>query len=253
MPDNTSLMLAYALHEALDSVVAPDVRDEVIAVALNFAGLSELPKSTSAFLSFVRGPLVQTLEQIVGERTARLGLEEFHRLTLGSDQESTSEIRPIAEVAAAIKDSERSSGPVTRNTSSEPASSADEEADEGTHTNVVLMASMDDPCILQLSDLLSDKARVEAVDDVLALIEAVKNDPRHYLVIIDGSMPTVSVATLVALGPDMPDHARVLLWKLDKMDREQIAESYEQNPNWIDMASAKSVEQLADTCKELLD
>lgn len=263
MPDNNSSstqLYAQALREALDSVVAPDVRDEVIETALNFAELESPPADQAAFFSFVSGPVRITLEQIVGRRTALLAIEELHRLLGVHDDfaDGSSEIRRISELSMPAGRS-GSSGPIKRDVKGARVSRPDQDAPRRTLPvpdglpPSVFIATTDVHMAKALASQLQGIASVQAIDDLLTLMEEIRSaDQRALIVIIDGRMPTISVATIATLGPELPEHAHVLLWRADDTTKQQAQAVSEKSRDWLRIPEQHSLDEIAALCQSLL-
>jgi hypothetical protein len=83
--------LRRAVHETLDRIVSPAVRDTLLAEALTAAALSSLPSEVSQYLDFLDGPLRRVLEQALGRELGRSVADELERLSSlleGRDPES---------------------------------------------------------------------------------------------------------------------------------------------------------------------
>jgi len=73
------------VHETLDSLTAPDVRDELIQNALRMATPSELPNDAQGYARFVRGPLYAVmLHKLGAELTDSISAELEHVLRISS-------------------------------------------------------------------------------------------------------------------------------------------------------------------------
>jgi hypothetical protein len=73
------------IKETLDSVVAPAVRDALIATALEAASCREVPADPEQFRSFVDGPLRTALMQGLGQEMAESIVEELQRMAQLTD------------------------------------------------------------------------------------------------------------------------------------------------------------------------
>jgi hypothetical protein len=83
--------LRRTVHETLDSIVSPAVRDTFLTEALTAAGLPRLPNDVDKYLDFLDGPLRRILEQALGRELGRSVVEELARLSShleGRDPES---------------------------------------------------------------------------------------------------------------------------------------------------------------------
>ncbi|MCB9667543.1 MAG: hypothetical protein H6715_05420 [Myxococcales bacterium] len=263
MPDdqrpNTQLY-AQALQEALDSVVAPEVRDEVIATALQVAGLSEPPGKQTALLAFVRKALRTTLEEVVGRKTALLAIEEVHRL-LGIQNDfadGSSEIRRISELSLPPTGTSGSSGPVKRKSNDSDRMLKTRTARQTIPAShdlppAVFIATTDVTSSQQLAARLDGVASVQAIDDLFSLMEEIHNArDRPLVVIVDGHMPAISITTIAALGPELPEHAHVLLWRSDTSSQQQAHALFDKSRDWLRLPDAHSLDQVAELCDCLL-
>lgn len=69
------------MHDTLDSIVSPALRDTLLAEALSAAALNTLPTEPGAYLDFLDGPLRQALERALGRELGRSVREELERLS----------------------------------------------------------------------------------------------------------------------------------------------------------------------------
>ncbi len=258
---NTHLY-AQALREALDSVVAPEVRDEVIQRALRAEGLDSPPVHQGAFLDFVRRPVHASLERVVGKKTALAAVNEVHRLMGIHDDfaDGSSEIRRISELSVPPVRT-GSSGPVKREKSDQRGAKRLAQH-EARHTMpvsqglppAVLIATTDVSTSQQLAACLEGIASVQALDDLFLLMEEVHNaKDRSLVVIIDGQMSPISAATIAALGPELPEHAHVLLWRTSLVSKEQAHVLWSKSKDWLRIPEDHTVDQIAELCDCLLD
>src|SRR5690349_12917981 len=76
-----SKYLSDAVREALDSIVAPSVRDSVLAAALAEHAGSDVPNNPVEFEEFLCGPLRSALLRSLGEDAGQAIFEELERVS----------------------------------------------------------------------------------------------------------------------------------------------------------------------------
>lgn len=93
MTDSVACHWPRVLSEALDSVVAPEVRDRVLREALRAGSLESLPATFAEFRDFLQGPLFLTLMRELGEDLGRSIMSELGAIaaTAERDVESRAE------------------------------------------------------------------------------------------------------------------------------------------------------------------
>ena len=77
--------LSRALHETLDVLVAPAVRNALIHDALRAAGLEGVPKDPGGMRRFVEGPLRETAAGALGPELAASIADEIARVLFGAE------------------------------------------------------------------------------------------------------------------------------------------------------------------------
>lgn len=106
--------LLRGVHDTLDSIVSPAVRDTLLGEALSRAGLTAIPTDPDPFLAFLDGPLRLTLEQALGRELGRSVREELERLSVLLAQ---AEADPMEQLEAARARASRSPAMLERDPS----------------------------------------------------------------------------------------------------------------------------------------
>jgi hypothetical protein len=78
--DGESTLIPQAVREALDSVVAPSVRDALLSDALSQSSDAELPTDPEQLRHFVDGPLKTSLIRTLGSELGESVMQELERL-----------------------------------------------------------------------------------------------------------------------------------------------------------------------------
>ena len=250
-------LIERAVAEAIGAVAAPAVRDEVIELALRWAGCAALPERGSAVASFVEGPLFRALVHVLGEPSASSSQTVLAAVTAMVMDEEVSEIRPSWPVLAldpAEDDPELIIEVEMESETDEEVSSVPTATDPAPRRDLPLLvvASSSPTTLSMLSVALGGAAYIEPARDALALLEGLgRNDAG--LIVLDCKRPTVQVETLLAMQPELPAGLRVVLFGEPRgLERHLEAAGAEMPETWICCGSDASVEDLAAVCRVLL-
>ncbi|MEZ4340563.1 MAG: hypothetical protein R3B82_28415 [Sandaracinaceae bacterium] len=238
--------------EAIDALATPKVRNAVIALALRWGRHSSIPERGSEVADFFRGPLFAAAEQVLG---------------LGAAESLEMQLAPIAGMLASVEvSSVRPSAPpddddfpLLRISSVPPEVIAPRRSPQFAtdpappHVPVVAVASMDPGGLSEMSLALAGVATVHPAQDALEILDELGHRETD-LVVIDCRRPVVSVETLLALGPELPPGARIVLWG-ERADLEHrlstIGIALPQS--WVCCGPHASAEDVGAVCRVLLD
>ena len=109
MGDPNDRLMSEAVREALDSVVAPGLRDAILGAALAETDGHEIPVDVSGFRAFVRGPLRRAVALAVGEALTGPLMDELERI--GCSIPPTGRPPPPERRSRGVSRSRRPSGP----------------------------------------------------------------------------------------------------------------------------------------------
>ncbi|MCB9593398.1 MAG: hypothetical protein H6719_11760 [Sandaracinaceae bacterium] len=245
-----------AVVEAIDALAVPKVRNAVLALALRWAQHERIPERGPEVADFVRGALFAAAEQVLGQ---------------GAAESLEGQLLPVAEMVRSTEvSSVRPSRPPGRTTPGDfpevtyvpPPVLSHPPAEPGPlyptdpapeRVQIVAVASMDPGGLSEMSRALVGVATVHAVRDALAILEEL--DQRETdLVVVDCRRPVVSVETLLALGPELPSDARIVLWgeRADLEERLGVI-GIELPDNWVCCGPHASAEDVGAVCRILLD
>lgn len=228
-----------AVTEAVEAVAAPDVRSEVIQLALRWARCSRIPERGPEVDAFVTGPLFFAVERALGEEAAQMVRDE------------------LGAVAAQVRGEEALAQPPS------PTEWDDDEPEliiEPLVTSpaprgelpLLVVASSSPVALSLLSLALGGAAYIEPARDPLALLDGLGQGDEG-LIVLDCRNPTVRVETLLAMQPDLPTGLRVVLWGESAALEEQLAELGASKPEtWICCGANASAEDVATVCRVLL-
>jgi CheY-like chemotaxis protein len=178
-----------AVHEALDAVAAPAVRDRIVRSALLRAGLGIIPTGES-LADFVSGPLRFTISE---------------RIDLATADSVVSDLMPVIRMIATRTSSvrRRVEDPRTVPPSLDPRQS------------IVVVATADAEAFEELVERIGDVAQVERVKHVYGLLQAAElHAGRHPRLVIDCRAPELGARVLGSLGRLIEPATRVVLWGL---------------------------------------
>lgn len=240
--------------ESIDALATPKVRNAVIALALRWGRHSRMPDRGPEVVAFVRGPLFAAAEQVLG---------------VGAAESLETQLLPVAQmVGSAEVSSVRPSQPPSEDDfpilhiSSAPPEVVTHPPGRGplfatdpapANVPVVAVASMDPGGLSEMSMALAGVATVHHAHDALEILDELGHRETD-LVVIDCRRPVVSVETLLALGPELPPGARVVLWG-ERADLEQRLSTIgiELPDSWVCCGPHASAEDVGAVCRVLLD
>jgi hypothetical protein len=255
------LLVARAIEEAIESVTTRQVRQSLIATALARAGLTSIPPPGPEVIAFVEGELIQALAARVGHETALEVLEQ---------------VRPILRRVLPPRVSRRPTPvvplplPASRPTLRAPQAADPDELDEsgvfrsskspGTcpapsgPLATIFLASRDADAAIALALGAQQHAAVRVVEGLLDLLDAIdeESDGTVRVLVTDGLYPTVQIASLVAVAPDLIGRVTVVLWRPRRGDRPALATAAESTAGWIE-AGARPPAELAALCVAAID
>jgi hypothetical protein len=247
-------LIERAVAEAIGAVAAPVVRDEVIELALRWAGCAAVPERGPAVASFVEGPLFRALVHVLGEPSASTVCDELAAVTAMVMDEEVSEIRPSWPVLALDPAEDDPELIIEMEAEVVEVSSVPTATDPAPRRDLPLLvvASSSPTTLSMLSVALGGAAYIEPARDALALLEGLgRNDAG--LIVLDCKRPTVQVETLLAMQPELPAGLRVVLFGEPRgLERHLEAAGAEMPASWICCGTDASVEDLAAVCRVLL-
>ncbi|MGE3630897.1 MAG: hypothetical protein AB7P00_13430 [Sandaracinaceae bacterium] len=254
-------LVERAVCEAIDAYAAPKVRAAVVELALRWARVSVIPERGPEVREFVEGALVHAAVQMLGAEAGDAIKAEMAPIVSMVAEREISTVRPSTTPPRGqpiIKP--ESDYPEIEIGHSEPPvrTARGQRAASPTVPGPisfarVLVASMDPASVAELSRWLAGAATVEPVRDALEVLDNLGYGSCG-LVIVDCRRPAVSVETLLALAPDMPKDARVVLWG-ERHDLEQhLARLGVRMPGeWVCCGPAASAEDVGAIVRILLD
>lgn len=207
---------AQSVLEGLQSVVPEPVAKVVLESALALAGRSVVPENAMQASEFIQGPLLTSLSTTLEGQGAHTFLERMQPiLALATTVPGESHVRLKAKQA---------SGPL------------------------VLFASLDPAHAQEARQQLGDRARVDSANNVLDLLLRINNAHRddEIALVIDGVEPPIETVALASMIPERTT-LKVILWRVDKGQREDIDASRPQDQSWLasgDNAELKHVIEL---------
>ncbi len=241
-----------AVVEAIDALAVPKVRNAVIALALRWGQHPRIPERGPDVVSFFRGPLFAAAEQVLGVGAAESLEAQLAPIAEMVGSAEVSSVRPSQPPADDFPILHISSAPpavITHPPGRGPLFATDPAP---AYVPVVAVASMDPSGLSEMSLALAGVATVHAANDALEILDEL-GDRRTDLVVIDCRRPVVSVETLLALGPELPPEARIVLWG-ERADLEQRLDmlGLELPDTWVCCGPQASAEDVGAVCRVLL-
>lgn len=290
-PARTENRTAYVIREAIGAVANEDVRDRIVACALATAGETDVPEARHRLRAFIVGPLFASLRDALGLGAAELVIDQIGHVLGGLDlagaEDEISQIRP-ASTPTPVPDAPSGLGaptpvPSTEESGDRPSLGLDLDAqfdelfdESGEHDvvmmqeapvvsphqrptdpapgmlPVVLLASRDRDTLIELRDGLTGGLDVIAVDDPIALLDALQSIPALAVIVIDARHPSVQPATMAAMAPDLPRGVQVLLWGVTPRLEAEINGLGEGTVHWVGCGAATPPEEVAFLCVSML-
>ncbi|MBX3270304.1 MAG: hypothetical protein KF729_08580 [Sandaracinaceae bacterium] len=247
-------LVERAVVEAIDALASEKVRNAVLELALRWSRNSTIPERGPDVADFVEGALFVATEQVLGLAAAEALAAQLAPIAAMVRSQEISSVRPTPDVGVA-RDSfpELSISSPIAPTSRPPAGGRLVTDPAPERVPFVAVASSDPGGLDEMSRALGGVATVHAVRDALAILDEL-DDRETDLVVIDCRRPVVSVETLLALGPELPGDARIVLWG-ERADLEaSLAQLGIALPdNWICCGPHASAEDVGAVCRVLLD
>lgn len=254
-------LIERTVREAVDALAAPAVRDEVIELALRWAGCAAFPERGPAVASFVEGPLFRALVHTLGEAAASTVRDELGAVTAMVMDEEVSEVRSSWPALALDPDDDEPELIVEMDMDVDEVEVVEVEVAPppnatrpapGRDLPLLVVASSNPTTLSMLSVALGGAAYIEPARDAIALLDGLgRNDAG--LLVLDCKRPTVQVETLLALSPELPAGLRVVLFGEPRgLERHLEAAGAAMPEAWVCCGSDASVDDLAAVCRVLL-
>lgn len=243
-----------AIVEAIDALVAPAVRTRIVELALRWARRTSVPERGPEVEEFVNGPLRAALEATAGEQVALAVNEELATLVAVVADAEVSSVRsswpaPGSEpeiTVGAWDDLEdpREDPPAGPPFPTEPAPQCD--------LPLVLVASYDPTTVARLGAALAGLAFLEPVSDALGVLDGLDRHPTS-VIVLDCRRPSIAAETLLAIEPELPAGARVVLWgETPALERALGRLGAGIPQGWVRCGAGAQPEDVAAVCRVLL-
>ncbi len=249
-------LIERAVVESLDALAAPKVRNAIIALAMRWARTDRIPERGPEVALFINGALFAAAEQVLGQAAAEsidVQLAPLGEMVASSEISSVRPSRPAGPIddddfpeISVASPPELLRDPYARRPhfATDPAPA---------HDQVVLVASEDPSGVQEMSQALAGVASVEVVRDALDLLDELGRHDTS-LVVVDCRRPVVSVETLLALGPELPSEARIVLWGERANLESDLSRLDSALPDtWVCCGPRASADDVGAVCRILLD
>ncbi|MFT5359484.1 MAG: hypothetical protein ACI9KE_006727 [Polyangiales bacterium] len=215
------------VREAVLSLAAQPVAEDVIADAVGRARLSAVPTGGASLREFIALHLHEAVTSTLGEDAADALLQ-----TLG----------PIARKIPTL---------VPARLSPAPPSVHERRTSTPTLTPTVLLATSDVHRANLLDSALKD-VRVTMVHDVVALLDIVQAIPyMQAVVVLDCLSPSVHPATLVTVAPEMVAGTEFVLWESGDATGERWMLA-DRTDSWVRCPKGAPIDQVAKAIRALM-
>lgn len=249
----TGGLVERAVVEAIDALAVAKVRNAVLALALRWARHEVIPERGPEVGEFVSGALFAAAEQVLGQAAAESIEKQLLPVADMVAEQEVSSVRPsrppkpdsdypeVTYVAPPV---------VTPLVTARPAMPT---TPAPAHLASVLVASVDPSGVSAMSLTLAGLATVYVVGDALEIIDELSHHEAS-LVVVDCRRPVVSVETLLALGPELPDDARIVLWgERQNLEQDLSGLGIELPDTWICCGPQATADDVGTVCRVLLD
>lgn len=261
-------LVQRAVVEAIDAVAAPALSAEVLSLALKWARCDTVPEGGLEVAEFVEGALYRAAEEVLGAERAGAIRDQLTPLVEMVAYEEVSSVRPSTpglrptplddDDFPELTIEEPRDAPAPLLELDEPLPEEAKRARPLYLTNpaparlpFLFVASRDPTAVQELGAALIGVAAIEPVNDALAVLEGLAEGD---VVVIDCERPSVGLGTLVALAPELPKDARVVLWREREEQHEQLANLGTGMPgDWICCGADASPDDVATVCRVLFE
>jgi hypothetical protein len=253
-------LVEQTVTEAIDAVAAPARRVAVLKLALTWARREAVPERGPEVAEFVEGPLFRAAQELLGHELAeaiRLELAPIVRMTASQE---ISEVRPSTPVEgyAPLPPDEPEDDFPELTVEAAPEEPFEAPRRQAAVTDpapgslpLLLVASVDPSTLQQLGRALAGVASLEPARDALAILE---NLGEGDVVVVDCHRPSVRLETLLALSPELPGEARVVLWREAADLEAQLAAFGSGLPrDWIRCGEDADADDVAAVCRVLFE
>ncbi len=256
------------MHEAIGAVATAPICEAVVGAALRAARRTSIPECGLDVVHFADGPLRRALAMRIGEDIAEEVLEQIGPLLRhASSRTVPANHRPSAPpesgaVPAGSRASVRPTMPIDSVLSPEAVTELQLSAFHATggrnpspddiaasyvrecervdtspapaHAIVMVFLASNDPDLASaLAGALGGRAVVRAVNGLLDLLDLIDEESGvACTVVLDGGLPSVQLASLIAVGPDLRGRAGVVVWRPSEDDRIALSTSREITAGW---------------------
>ncbi|MEM9074062.1 MAG: hypothetical protein AAGE52_36555 [Myxococcota bacterium] len=228
---------AETVREAVAAVAAPEVAARILRRALHLAQESEVPPGGSRLRVFVEHHLRAATTFVMGEDAA----------TAIRDQLAPLLVR-IPTIAPAIALDE----PPLLELEADTPSILPDPLPEPATLRRVLVATLDEDRNVALRRALRGIAETEAIEDVVALLDAIEGRSDNLLLIIDCEDPSVQPTTLATIAPDLPVESIVVLWGASEEELDAATVLVPDSSRWIACDQTAEVDSVASMVRALL-
>jgi hypothetical protein len=284
-------LVARSVREALGTLVSPQVYAQLVARALQTAGLSEIPERGPAIARWIQGALLREVETAVGPDAAELVATQLSPIVAHASANDNA--APRANEARSKSDRSRRSSskaspqrtPFASDVPTGVMASAREQltdtarvsltreqlaklrdpdaghtsrpqASEEASSRVlprILVASSAGREIDALVHHLERSASVTPVSDLVGLLDTL-DEPglNDPIVLLDCLRPTVHVTSIAAIGEDLPRNTTIVLWGASDEAWNELDRERAPNCKWVRCSHEATTADVGTLCAALL-
>ncbi|HVZ32013.1 MAG TPA: hypothetical protein VG963_06290 [Polyangiaceae bacterium] len=282
-------LVSRAVHEALGTLVSPQVYGQLVARALQASGLVEIPESGQAIAQWIEGALRREVEISVGVDAAELVAAQLAPIVAHASaapvvmsRASATGREPVRQapahkaaafasdlptgVAVAPKPAREQLARTARlrlspeqlqqlqaadRNTSRPQSS--QSTEPGGELPRILAACTDAGAVESLRSQLRGTADVVQVTDLVGLLDAL-DEAVHVkpIVLLDTQRPTVHVTSVAAIGEDLPRGTTIVLWGASDEAWREIDRDRVPTCRWVRCSQEASPDDVGSLCAMLI-
>jgi hypothetical protein len=275
-------LVSRAVREALGTLVSPQLSEQIVARSLAVSGLAQVPEGGAELAPFCHA-LRSEIEVTVGGDAAELVSSQLSPIvayagaqlaaaaarapaTAQFPSERPTGVMP-AQAAAKLR-REALARTARTKLSAEEAAQLARIADQQGHTARpqadesnpligsmprVLAASAEPRSLADLERYLARTARVVEIIDLVALLDALDEPNLHTpIVLIDCRRPTVNVASVAAIGEDLPPGTAIVLWGASETTWRELDRDRVPACRWVRCSQEATPEDVGSLCSALL-
>lgn len=271
-------LVARAVREALGTLVSPQMYGQIVARALQGAGLHDIPESGRVIATWVEDHLQREIEQAVGSDAAELVGMQLAPIVAHASSQPEEAPKPaafgsekptsvaVAQLTARDKREQMKSTARIRLSSEQlrqltnpgettrpGAVSGPLGKERGKSAARVLAVTADDRAVASLQHTLAGSAVVVQATDLVGLLDALDEArSQEPVVLLDCIRPAIHVNSLAAMSEDLPKGSTIVLWGASEETWRELDRERSQTCRWVRCSHEATLDDLGSLCAMLI-